>query len=36
MTNNNMKRTIEEKEKEKDIESPRGEKRKLDVSEICK
>ncbi|CAH1731560.1 unnamed protein product [Aphis gossypii] len=36
MTNNNMKRTIEEKEKEKDIENPRGEKRKLDVSEISK
>lgn len=35
MTNNNMKRTIEEN-KEKDVESPRGEKRKLDVSEICK
>lgn len=29
-----MKRTVEEKEK--NIESPRGEKRKLDVSEICK
>ncbi|KAF0768228.1 DNA (cytosine-5)-methyltransferase 3C-like [Aphis craccivora] len=36
MTNNNMKRTIEEKEKEKDIESPHGEKRKIDVSEISK
>ncbi|XP_025198444.1 DNA (cytosine-5)-methyltransferase 3-like [Melanaphis sacchari] len=35
MTNNNIKKKIEDN-KEKDVESPRGEKRKIDVSEISK